>query len=112
MNKRIVRFSLLLSPNVHRSRVFLQLAMNSNVKVIGLHLHTGSGIVGVNCWTDRLCQLRAIFKDHREMLPHCTIFNIGGGFAVDCDLAQVDKELMKLKSELPSAIRIWIEPGR
>ncbi|NQD37527.1 bifunctional aspartate kinase/diaminopimelate decarboxylase [Permianibacter sp. IMCC34836] len=85
-----------------------------NVRVIGLHAHTGSGIFDRDNWrhnADTLMRAASQF-------PDIEVLNLGGGLGVPyedsqaaLDLAAVNAGLQAFKAEHPQ-IRLWLEPGR
>lgn len=104
------KFGILLS-ELERLR---KLVNRHNIKVIGLHAHSGSGILDAQAWQRVSLQLTELLCD----FPDATIINIGGGFGVvekpgqkPLDLQAVNQSLAEIKAAHPS-IRIWIEPGR
>ena len=86
----------------------LELLINNNIKIIGLHSHRGSGINNYKNW----------IKTAKKLLDLTKYFNniewidLGGGFGVDdenpIDFEQLNNELKKIKTN----IKIYIEPGR
>jgi diaminopimelate decarboxylase/aspartate kinase len=91
-----------------------ELAKRYDVQVIGLHAHTGSGVLNPNSWqpTARcLLDLTARFPDVRYI-------DIGGGLGVpekpgqiSLDLAALDAGLAELRQEVGQR-ELWLEPGR
>jgi bifunctional diaminopimelate decarboxylase / aspartate kinase len=90
------------------------LARAGRVRVMGLHAHTGSGILDVANWTETgalLAQLAGHFPDVR-------IVDLGGGIGVPeqlgqsgIDLAALDAGVAQLAGRFPH-IEFWMEPGR
>jgi diaminopimelate decarboxylase/aspartate kinase len=90
------------------------LVRKHDVKVVGLHAHTGSGVLTPESWqpTGRcLLELCERFEAVRYL-------DIGGGLGVPekpgqvaLDLAALDAHLAALKSEAGNR-QIWLEPGR
>jgi bifunctional diaminopimelate decarboxylase / aspartate kinase len=84
------------------------------VKVVGLHAHSGSGILDVANWTETgalLAQLAGHFSD-------VAVVDLGGGIGVPeqagqsgIDLAALDAGVAHLKRQFPR-IEFWMEPGR
>ena len=84
------------------------------VRVIGLHAHTGSGILDVANWTETgalLAQLAGRFAD-------VAVVDLGGGIGVPeqagqggINLQALDAGVAHLKRDFPS-IEFWMEPGR
>ena len=85
-----------------------------DVRVVGLHAHTGSGVLTPESWepTGRvLLELTSRFPDTR-------FIDIGGGLGVPekpgqlpLDLAALDADLAGLKAEAKGR-ELWLEPGR
>jgi diaminopimelate decarboxylase/aspartate kinase len=90
------------------------LAQAGNARVVGLHAHTGSGILDIANWTETgalLAQLAAHF-------PHVHVVDLGGGIGVPeqlgqsgIDLAALDAGVAQLVRRFPH-IEFWMEPGR
>ncbi len=82
--------------------------------VIGLHAHSGSGILTPDIWQQTaqlLVELTAVFHD-------VSYINLGGGLGVveqpgqqSLDLAQLDEALLAVKKNYPR-LTFWLEPGR
>jgi len=91
-----------------------ELVEQYNINVIGLHAHSGSGILTTELWQDTaqmLTDLVAIF-------PHIKVINLGGGLGIvdkpgqqPLDLAAMDAALLAIKSSFEQ-ISFWLEPGR
>jgi bifunctional diaminopimelate decarboxylase / aspartate kinase len=90
------------------------LAKRAGVKIVGLHAHTGSGVLDANAWRgtgDRLLELGERFPDVRYL-------DLGGGLGVPekpgqqpLDLAALDSALGDIK-RASGGRELWIEPGR
>jgi diaminopimelate decarboxylase/aspartate kinase len=90
------------------------LARRHAVRVIGLHAHTGSGILDVSNWTETgelLGELARTFPDVRTI-------DLGGGIGVPeqlgqaaIDFAALDAGIARLSERFPG-IEFWMEPGR
>ena len=92
----------------------LELTTKHHIKVIGLHAHSGSGILSLDLWQQTALMLAAEI----ERFPDVKIINIGGGLGVvdkpgqqSLDFAALDESLLAVKSRYPG-ISIWLEPGR
>jgi diaminopimelate decarboxylase/aspartate kinase len=90
------------------------LARAHGVKVVGLHAHTGSGILDVANWTET-GMLLAELAGH---FPDVAVVDLGGGIGVPeqagqsgIDLAALDSAVAHLKRQFPR-IEFWMEPGR
>jgi len=91
-----------------------QLVNAADVTVIGLHAHTGSGILDPDNWNAVAEQLAAA----AERFPEVDVLDLGGGIGVPektgddkFDLIQFD-ELLNAFRERHPRFKLWIEPGR
>lgn len=85
-----------------------------NVQVIGLHAHSGSGILSLDLWQETAMMLAA----ETERFPSVQFINLGGGLGIvdkpgqqPLDLTALDASLQAVKSRYPS-LQFWLEPGR
>ncbi len=92
----------------------IELTQRHNIKVIGLHAHTGSGIMQPNTWEDTAIFLTQ-FANHFNDLK---IINLGGGLGVPerlgdsvLDLHAVDEAIGKVRNVYPQ-YQFWLESGR
>ena len=91
-----------------------QLAENHRVAIVGLHAHTGSGILQSDNWqnvAETLIEVAQTFPDVR-------ILDLGGGLGVPEKAGQqalsmpgLDSSLAALKRRWPQ-YELWLEPGR
>ena len=91
-----------------------RLAKAAGCAIVGLHAHTGSGILNVANWAEvgeLLATLSTQFPDVRTL-------NLGGGLGVPekpgqphLDLTALGKVFANLKEQNPG-LALWIEPGR
>jgi bifunctional diaminopimelate decarboxylase / aspartate kinase len=86
-----------------------------DIRVVGLHAHTGSGILHADNWHRSLTTLGEAARE----LPDVRYIDLGGGLGVPdranelpLDLAALDAGLARLKHELTRPVEIWLEPGR
>jgi diaminopimelate decarboxylase/aspartate kinase len=86
-------------------------ARQIGMKIVGLHAHSGSGIVGIQNWPDVVVQLASLAR----RLPQVRVLDIGGGLGVPerpgeprIDLAALDAALLRVNS----GYELWLEPGR
>ncbi len=91
------------------------LLKEKNVRIVGLHAHTGSGMMHIEDWSGTLRSLLDI-KQHFEDIQ---FIDIGGGLGVPeregeltFDLQALDEILTKQKDQLAGEVEIWLEPGR
>lgn len=85
-----------------------------NITVIGLHAHSGSGILTPDLWQQTALMLTSL-ANH---FPHVSIINLGGGLGIaekldqqPLDLEALDASLLSVKSCFPH-LHFWLEPGR
>lgn len=104
------KFGIPLSNLDEASRLIKQL----NVQVVGLHSHSGSGILSPELWQDTAMMLAAETK----RFPTVQFINLGGGLGIvdkpgqqAIDLKLLDESLMAAKSRYPN-LEFWLEPGR
>jgi diaminopimelate decarboxylase/aspartate kinase len=90
------------------------LTKDAQVRVIGLHAHTGSGILEVENWTETGAALGAL----AQRFPDVKVIDLGGGIGVPeqtghsgIDLSALDAGVARLKEQFPG-IEFWMEPGR
>jgi diaminopimelate decarboxylase/aspartate kinase len=90
------------------------LAKDAEVRVTGLHAHTGSGNFDVANWTET----GALLADLAARFPHVTVVDLGGGIGVpeqpghaEMDLKKLDRGVAELAARFPR-IEFWMEPGR
>jgi bifunctional diaminopimelate decarboxylase / aspartate kinase len=90
------------------------LAIKSNARVIGLHAHTGSGVLDVASWHQTGEQLLELERH----FPELRYFDLGGGLGVPerpgqkpLDVAALDRVLQEVKTACGDR-EIWLEPGR
>ena len=85
------------------------------VKVIGLHAHSGSGILSAQLWVETAELLSSFIKN----FPDVSIFNLGGGLGIaerpgqfPLNLQEINAQLKAVKSQMKKPIQFWLEPGR
>ncbi len=90
------------------------LTESAEVRVTGLHAHTGSGIFDVANWTET----GALLSDLAARFPHVGVINLGGGIGVpeqlghgEIDLGKLDRGVAALAKSFPR-FEFWMEPGR
>jgi diaminopimelate decarboxylase/aspartate kinase len=91
-----------------------ELAAACNVEIVGLHAHTGSGIMQADNWEDVATTLLAV----RERFPSVRIVDLGGGLGIPekpgqaaLDMAALDASLAMARGQL-EGFELWLEPGR
>ncbi len=90
------------------------LARAADVRVVGLHAHTGSGILDVANWTETGSSLAQLSRH----FPEVRVIDLGGGIGVPeqlgqsgIDLGALDAGVAHLKQRFPH-VEFWMEPGR
>ncbi len=86
-----------------------------DIRIRGLHAHTGSGIMHADNWHRSLETL----GEAARRIDSVEIINLGGGLGVPdradelpLDTTALDGGLAELKQQLPRSVQVWIEPGR
>ncbi|MGC1460359.1 MAG: bifunctional aspartate kinase/diaminopimelate decarboxylase [Steroidobacteraceae bacterium] len=86
----------------------------AGARVIGLHSHSGSGILDVANWE----QTGELLAELSRRFPDVTVIDVGGGLGVperegqaEFDLAKLDEALARVKQVHPH-LAFWLEPGR
>jgi bifunctional diaminopimelate decarboxylase / aspartate kinase len=92
----------------------LALTASAQVRVTGLHAHTGSGIFNVANWTET----GALLAKLAQRFPQVTVIDLGGGIGVpeqtghgEIDLKKLDGGVAELAQRFPR-FEFWMEPGR
>lgn len=93
----------------------MSLCSAHDIRIRGLHAHTGSGIMHPDNWHRSLETL----AEAARRIDTVEIINLGGGLGVPdradelpLDMTAMDGGLADLRQQLPRSIRVWIEPGR
>ncbi|WP_133127039.1 bifunctional aspartate kinase/diaminopimelate decarboxylase [Legionella nagasakiensis] len=91
-----------------------ELVHQHRINVIGLHAHSGSGILSADLWQ----QTALMLASEVSRFPHAKIINLGGGLGIvekpgqqPLDLSALDASLLAVKSRYPH-LSFWLEPGR
>ncbi len=91
-----------------------ELVDKHQIQVIGLHAHSGSGILSPDLWQQTALMLAA----ETTRFPHVKFINLGGGLGIaekpgqqPLDMEKLDESLLAVKSRYPT-LAIWLEPGR
>jgi diaminopimelate decarboxylase/aspartate kinase len=91
-----------------------KLVTQAGARVVGLHAHTGSGVLNSDAWRDTGERLLALL----EQFPDVRYMDLGGGLGVPekpgqrpLDLAELDRALGAIKA-LCGDRELWLEPGR
>lgn len=98
----------------HEIEHLLELTEEHKIKIVGLHAHSGSGILNHNSWSKVASYLFEILKNFKDV----RVLDLGGGLGVPekigtgrLDLEKLDASLKSFKEQNEN-INIWIEPGR
>jgi len=93
---------------------FAERACEGGARVVGLHAHTGSGVLNSEAWRNTGEQLVA----QLERFPEVRYIDLGGGLGIPekpgqrpLDLDELDAELAELK-QIAGGRELWLEPGR
>lgn len=89
-------------------------AKRAGARIVGLHAHTGSGVLATGAWLDTGKQLLKLL----DKLPDVRHVDVGGGLGVPekagqpgLDLRALDAALTEIKQGA-SGRSLWLEPGR
>lgn len=92
----------------------LALTQKNNIKVIGLHAHSGSGILTPDLWQQTALMLASL----TDQFPQVRSINLGGGLGIvekpgqhPIDFSTLDASLMAVKARY-AHLSLWLEPGR
>jgi diaminopimelate decarboxylase/aspartate kinase len=91
-----------------------QLADRHGARVVGLHVHAGSGILDPGHWSE----MATLLAETAAGMPDVRVLNLGGGLGVPdtggepaLDLAAIDAALARVQAAYPD-FALWLEPGR
>lgn len=91
-----------------------KLTQEHHIRVVGLHAHSGSGILSPDLWQETAGML----IDEAEQFPDVRVINLGGGLGIvdkpsqnPLDIPAFDASLKAVKSQSPK-FSFWLEPGR
>ena len=92
----------------------IRLAKKNKTRIVGLHAHTGSGILTPENWRETAAFLAQVADE----IPDVRVLDVGGGLGVvekpgqlALDLLKVNEGLAEVKSG-NAALELWLEPGR
>lgn len=105
--------------SIHQMRHIERVVNKTNLKVAGLHMHTGSEIKDINVF---LMSLQVMFE-MAEHFPHLQYIDLGSGFKVPYEAHDVETDVKKLGDQLTEALQkhenetgkklqVWFEPGK
>lgn len=90
------------------------LARRAGARVVGLHSHSGSGVMSPDAWADTASRLAAA----ADAFPEVSVLDLGGGLGVPdthlgepLDVDGVGASLEAVRAAYPR-FGIWLEPGR
>lgn len=90
------------------------LAAAAECRIVGLHAHTGSGILSPENWQ----QTGALLSELAGRFPDVRTLDLGGGLGIPerpgerpLDLAALDESLAAIREAHPD-YALWLEPGR
>lgn len=90
------------------------LVARHNIKVVGLHAHSGSGILSPDLWKETALML----AQETTHFPDVKIINLGGGLGLaekpgqqPLNIAALNDSLLAIKLRYPD-LTFWLEPGR
>lgn len=91
-----------------------ELTERGGARVVGLHAHTGSGILQADNWRN----VAATLIEVAQSFPDVRTLDVGGGLGVPekpgqdvLDMPALDASLAELKTAHPQ-YELWLEPGR
>lgn len=91
-----------------------ELVDSAGAAVVGLHAHTGSGILQADNWH----YVARHLVEALEVFPAVKFLDLGGGLGIPekpgqapLDMAAVSESLDAVKAEFPQ-LELWMEPGR
>ena len=100
-------------PKEHIAQV-LSFSMQHGIRVVGLHAHSGSGILSPDLWQ----QTALMLATEAQRFPDVRIINLGGGLGVvdkpgqqALNLQHLNESLLSVKAHHPH-LSFWLEPGR
>jgi diaminopimelate decarboxylase/aspartate kinase len=92
----------------------IALSQAADVRITGLHAHTGSGVFDIANWTETGMLLAGLAR----RFAHVAVVDLGGGIGVpeqtghgEIDLASLERGIAQLVQQFPH-IEFWMEPGR
>jgi diaminopimelate decarboxylase/aspartate kinase len=86
----------------------------ADVRIVGLHTHSGSGILEVLNWSENA----RLLAELAQRFPAARVIDVGGGLGVperpeqaNLDVEKLDAALAQIRQAHPS-VSIWLESGR
>jgi len=88
--------------------------LQHDIRVTGLHAHTGSGVSDAAVWAEQLQRMLEVVA----LFPGVRVLDLGGGLSVPdrigqpaLDIKRMDQLLGEIISSEPG-LEVWLEPGR
>lgn len=92
----------------------VKIVQEQDINVMGLHAHSGSGILTPLLWQKTALFLTSLI----EQFPKIEVINLGGGLGIvdkpgqhSLDLSELDNLLLAVKTQFLN-LSFWLEPGR
>ena len=92
----------------------VKLIDSANAKVVGIHAHSGSGILDPDTWRTVAGELIKVAR----RFPEVRALDLGGGLGIPerpgdpaFDLSRLDETLVEIRKACPE-YELWLEPGR
>jgi diaminopimelate decarboxylase/aspartate kinase len=99
---------------VFELKELLELVEAAGANVVGLHAHTGSGILNADNWQN----VAEVLIDVAQDFPNVRMFDLGGGLGIPekpgqdaLDMARLDSSIAAIRTANPD-YEFWLEPGR
>ncbi|MEM8982292.1 MAG: bifunctional aspartate kinase/diaminopimelate decarboxylase [Pseudomonadota bacterium] len=90
------------------------LVASAGARIVGIHAHSGSGILDHDNWE----QVAATLAAAAERFPDVRVLDLGGGLGVpersgdqELDIRRLDESLAEWRDRAPQ-YELWLEPGR
>lgn len=105
--------------SIHQHRLIQRIIKNYNIKVVGLHMHTGSDIMDADVFLNGA----QLLYDIAEEFPDLEFMDFGSGFkvaykegdiATDIDKigAKIAKSFQNFCKQYGRDLELWFEPGK
>jgi diaminopimelate decarboxylase len=105
--------------SIHQKDQILEIVKKYDMKIIGLHQHTGSDVKNADAFTQAASAILEMAKDFKDL----EIIDLGGGFKVAYKDGDITTNMAELGAVLSSAflnfcqeygrpLQLWFEPGK
>ena len=105
--------------SIHQKDQILGIVKKYDMKIIGLHQHTGSDVKNADAFTQAASAILEMAKDFKDL----EIIDLGGGFKVAYKDGDITTNMAELGAVLSSAflnfcqeygrpLQLWFEPGK